>query len=63
MLYSGKLSNFFPGFECLRIWLGENVTPISVTAILSTLKKKCYFLSLGPYIIDTFEILFVGALK
>ena len=42
-----KLSNFFPCFECLRTWLGENVPLISVTVILSTVKKlQCSFFGL-----------------
>ena len=39
MPYTGNSPKFFPGFECLKAWFGENVTPTSVTVILSTVKK------------------------
>ena len=43
-----KLSNFFACSECLITWLGENITPITVTVILFTAKKYTVFILWPP---------------
>ena len=43
-----KSAKCFPGFECLRTWLGKNVTPISVSFCLLWKSIQCSFFGRLP---------------